>query len=62
MDTKAQDAALQLLKTRRHLPAFQQELWLYYFLRKNPNKGSPKHDITREEIAAIVKQFNRELK
>ena len=59
MEPKAQDAAIRLLRNRRHLPAFQQELWLYYFLRVNPNRGAAKHDISKEEIASIVKQFNK---
>tara|TARA_Y100000310_G_C20411945_1_gene682444 strand:+ start:100 stop:303 length:204 start_codon:yes stop_codon:yes gene_type:complete len=59
MEPKAQDAAVRLLRNRRHLPAFQQELWLYYFLRVNPNRGAAKHDISKEEIASIVKQFNK---
>ena len=59
MDPKAQDAAVRLLSTRKHLHAFQQELWLYYFLRENPNRGAAKHNISKEEIASIVKQFNK---
>ena len=59
MDKHAKDAAIRLLRTRRHLPAFQQELWVFYFLRENPNRGAQKHDITRKEIAEIVKQFNK---
>ena len=59
MDPKARDAAVRLLRTRRNLAGWQQELWLFYFLRENPNRGAQKHDITKKEIAEIVKQFNK---
>ena len=59
MDKYAKDAAIRLLRTRKHLPAFQQALWLFYFMRENPNRGAQKHDITKKEIAEIVKQFNK---
>ena len=59
MDPKAQDAAVRLLRNRRHMAGWQQELWLFYFLRENPNRGAQKHDITKKEIADIVKQFRK---
>ena len=59
MDPKAQDAAVRLLRHRRHMTSWQQELWLFYFLRENPNRGAQKHDITKKEIANIVKQFRK---
>ena len=58
MDGKSMDAGLRLLRTRKHLSIAEQELWLYYFLVKNPNRGAAKHNITRAEITELVKTFN----
>ena len=58
MDKLAKHAGIQLLKARRHLPIAEQELWLYYFMVKNPNKGAAKHNVTREEITELVADFN----
>ena len=63
MDNKAMDAGLRLLRTRRDLEPTQQELWLYYFMAVNPNRGAAKHDVTREEVNELVRAFNaREVK
>ena len=63
MDNKAMDAGLRLLRTRRDLETTQQELWLYYFMVVNPNRGAAKHNITREEVNELVRAFNaREVK
>ena len=63
MDNKAMDAGLRLLRTRRDLESTQQELWLYYFMVVNPNKGAAKHDVTRKEVNELVRAFNaREVK
>ena len=58
MDNKAMDAGLRLLRTRRELKPTQQELWLYYFMVVNPNRGAAKHAVTREEINELVRAFN----
>ena len=58
MDKHARDAGIRLLKARRHLPIAEQELWLYYFMVKNPNRGAAKHNITRAEITELVADFN----
>ena len=58
MDKLAQNAGRRLLKTRRHLPIAEQELWLYYFMVKNPNRGAAKHNVTMDEIKALVADFN----
>ena len=58
MDGKSMDAGLRLLRNRRHLPIAEQELWLYYFMVKNPNRGAAKHNVTREEISELVADFN----
>jgi hypothetical protein len=44
MDGRSMDAGLRLLRNRRHLPIAEQELWLYYFMVKNPNKGAARHN------------------
>ena len=63
MDNKAMDAGLRLLRTRRDLEPTQQELWLYYFMVVNPNRGAAKHAVTREEVNELVRAFNaREVK
>jgi len=63
MDNKAMDAGLRLLRTRRDLETTQQELWLYYFMVVNPNRGAAKHDVTRAEVNELVRAFNaREVK
>ena len=63
MDNKAMDAGLRLLRTRRDLEPTQQELWLYYFMVVNPNKGAAIHDVTRKEVNELVRAFNaREVK
>ena len=63
MDNKAMDAGLRLLRTRSELIPPQQELWLYYFMVVNPNKGAAKHNVTRAEINELVRAFNaREVK
>ena len=54
----AKNAGIQLLKTRRHLPIAEQELWLFYFMVKNPNRGAAKHDVTMNEIKDLVADFN----
>ena len=58
MDKYAKDAGIRLLKNRKHLPAPEQELWLYYFMVKNPHRGAAKHNVTREEIKDLVADFN----
>ena len=58
MDNKAMDAGLRLLRTRRDLEPTQQELWLYYFMVVNPNRGAAKHAVTREEVNELVRAFN----
>ena len=58
MDNKAMDAGLRLLRTRRELKPTQQELWLYYFMVVNPNRGAAKHAVTREEVNELVRAFN----
>jgi len=58
MDGKSMDAGLRLLRNRRHLPIAEQELWLYYFMVKNPLRGAAKHNVTRAEITELVKTFN----
>ena len=58
MDRLARDAGIRLLKTRRHLPIAEQELWLYYFMVKNPNRGAAKHNVTMDEIKDLVADFN----
>ena len=58
MDKLAKNAGRRLLKNRRHLPIAEQELWLYYFMVKNPNRGAAKHNVTREEITELVADFN----
>ena len=58
MDKLAQNAGRRLLKNRRHLPIAEQELWLYYFMVKNPNRGAAKHNVTMEEIKDLVADFN----
>ena len=58
MDRLARDAGIRLLKTRRHLPIAEQELWLYYFMVKNPNRGAAKHNVTMDEIKDLVANFN----
>ena len=58
MDGKSMDAGIRLLRNRRHLPIAEQELWLYYFMVKNPLRGAAKHNITRAEITELVRTFN----
>ena len=58
MDKLARNAGIRLLRARRHLPITEQELWLYYFMVKNPNRGAAKHNVTREEITELVADFN----
>ena len=58
MDRLARDAGIRLLTNRRHMPASEQELWLYYYMVKNPNRGAAKHNITRAEITELVADFN----
>ena len=58
MNKYAKDAGLRLLKNRKHLPANEQELWLYYFMVKNPHRGAAKHSVTMEEIKDLVADFN----
>ena len=58
MDKLARNAGIRLLKNRRHLPIAEQELWLYYFMVKNPNRGAAKHNVTMDEIKDLVADFN----
>ena len=58
MDGKSMDAGIRLLRNRRHLPMAEQELWLYYFMVKNPLRGAAKHNVTRAEIAELVRTIN----
>ena len=58
MDGKSMDAGIRLLRNRRHLPIAEQELWRYYFMVKNPLRGAAKHNVTRAEIAELVRTFN----